>query len=372
MKQKFDIALLVLCSAFVLFCGAFVLLRPADSYSEEERRPLAQKPSITLGSIVSGDLLGELSDLFCDQFPARRAFTSIKAASELLMGKRENNDVVFAADGYLITSPKYDSLELYEKNLRAVSAFCTAREEYGAQTHVFFAPRAADVLREQLPQSYPHESLGKVWDIAHAELPALITVTEAIKESADNDAPVWFRTDHHWTHLGAYECYVALSESLGYAPYPIEHWAIERVSEDFLGTVYSKSGAYTATRDSVSVPMSNTALEVTYHSEKKKTSTLYDTEKLLGVDKYSVYLGGNFDRVSVRSLDGERPRLTLIKDSFANSVIPYLAEHFDLEIYDLRYFKGNINTELSKEDVVLILYGIDTALTDGSLGLLLR
>ena len=68
----------------------------------------------------------------------------------------------------------------------------------------------------------------------------------------------------------------------------------------------------------------------------------------------------------------ELPRLTLIKDSFANSVIPYLAEHFALEIYDLRYFKGSIKDELADTDTVLVLYGIDTAITDGSLGLLGR
>ena len=95
-------------------------------------------------------------------------------------------------------------------------------------------------------------------------------------------------------------------------------------------------------------------------------------QRLLGADKYSVYLGGNFDHISIHADGAERPRLTLIKDSFANSVTPYLAEHFDLEIYDLRYFKGSISDELADTDTVLILYGIDTAITDGSLGLLGR
>lgn len=371
MKRIFDILLVSLCAFFLLLCGNYVLATPSKPYSEEERRALAQKPSVNIESIKSGELFEGLSDLFCDQFPARRAFTTLKATSELSMGKRENNGVIFAADGYLVTSPKYEDLSLYEKNLAAISRFSAERAAEGAKTHVFFAPRGADVLTNKLPSYYPSDELEGVWHAARFVLPELITATDSIKGKAEAGDDVWFRTDHHWTHLGAYECYVALADALGYEPHPIEHWNIECVSTDFLGTVYAKSGAYTTARDAVYISKSDTALTVTYPTEQKKTSTLFDTEKLLGSDKYSVYLGGNFDRITVRTNDTERPRLTVIKDSFANAVIPYLAEHFDLEIYDLRYFKGSINAELSTDDA-LILYGIDTAITDGSLGLLLR
>ena len=372
MKRIFDLSLALLSAAFILFCGFCVLALPSKPYSNEERRALAQKPSVSISSVKSGELFEGLSDLFCDQFPARRAFTALKAASERTLGKRENNGVIFAADGYLVTSPKYDSLSLYEKNLSAINAFCNERVPTGADTHVFFAPRGADVLSSYLTSGYPSDELSGVWNMAHAALPNIITATDEIRQKASDGENLWFRTDHHWTHLGAYECYTALGDVLGYTPMSLEHWNIECVSRDFLGTVYSKSGLRAATPDSIYLPISGTEFTVTYYSDKKETSTLYDMQKLLGADKYSVYLGGNFDHISIHADGTERPRLTLIKDSFANSVIPYLAEHFDLEIYDLRYFKGSIKDELTDADAVLILYGIDTAITDGSLGLLLR
>ena len=110
-----------------------------------------------------------------------------------------------------------------------------------------------------------------------------------------------------------------------------------------------------------------------YHTENKEIHSLYAKEKLATKDKYSVFLGGNFSHISIKA-DTARPCLTLIKDSFANALIPYLAEHFDLEIYDLRYFKGSISKELERkeENNILILYGIDTAITDGSLSYLVR
>ena len=372
MKRIFDISLVAITAASLLICGALVMLRPAKVYSEAERRALAQKPSVSIASIKSGELFEALADLFCDQFPARRTLTALKAASERALGKRENNGVLFADGGYLVTSPKYESLSLYEKNLSAIKAFCSERERTGADTYVFFAPRGADVLSAYLPKNYPSDELSGVWRTARTTLPNLITATGEMRQKASDGEDAWFRTDHHWTHLGAYECYASLGDALGYTPLPLEYWNIECVSESFLGTVYSKSGVRSATPDSIYLPISDTELTLTYHSDKKKTSTLYDTQKLLGADKYSVYLGGNFDHVSVRADGAERPRLTLIKDSFANSVIPYLAEHFDLEIYDLRYFKGSIKDELADTDAVLILYGIDTAITDGSLDLLGR
>ena len=374
MKRIFDISLVTLCAAFVIFCGIYVLARPAKLYSEEERRALAQKPTVSISAITSGELAKGLTELFCDQFPARRSFTSLKAKSELIMGKQENNGIIFAADGYLVTSPKYEDLSLYEKNLAAISAFCAKSEERGLCAYTFFAPRGADVLTDKLPEKYPSDELTDVWNIACGSLPELITVTDAAREKATDGEEVWFRTDHHWTHLGAYECYVALGNALGYTPLPLEYWNYECASSDFSGTVYARSGISAAARDSIYLPISTTVFTVTYHTDKKETSTLFDRKKLLGSDKYSVYLGGNFDRVSIRAAGEDRPRLTLIKDSFANSVIPYLAEHFDLEIYDLRYFKGSINEELASSGVreVLILYGIDTAITDGSLGLLER
>ena len=269
MKKSFDVLLVALCSGFIAFFGFCTVALPAKSYSVEENRALAQKPSLCISSIKSGNFFSELGDFFCDQFPARRVFTSIKAKSELTLGKGENNGVIFASDGYLIASPKCTDLTLYEKNLTAISEFTAAQSGGAKKVNVFFAPRAADVLSEELPAHYPKSELCRVWQIARSALPSLITATDSIHDSASEETPVWFRTDHHWTYLGAYECYAALGNALGYTPLPLEYWNIERVSGSFLGTIYSKSGLSSAAPDSIYIPISDTSFTVTYHSEKK-------------------------------------------------------------------------------------------------------
>ena len=61
MKKQLDISLLALTLALTLAYGTLVIVRPANTYSEEERRALAQKPTLSAKSIVSGELTEELS-----------------------------------------------------------------------------------------------------------------------------------------------------------------------------------------------------------------------------------------------------------------------------------------------------------------------
>ncbi len=373
MKRIFDATLVLICAAFIAVFGALVLISPAQSFSEAENRALAKAPKLTIEKLASGEFFESLRDFFRDQFPLRPLFIGIKTSTELSLGRGENNGVLFTDDGYLVTSPSYDTLSLYEKNLASLRAFCERREALHDRVSVFFAPRGADVLTSKLNGRYPREELTYVWDMASQQLPDLITATDTLRQQANDNEYVWFRTDHHWTSLGAYTAYRTLAGSLGFTPLPLEYWRFECATESFLGTVYSKSGAYNTDPDRIYIPTSSTAFTVTYHTEKKESGSLYKKEKLETKDKYSVFLGGNFSHISVRG-DTPRPRLVVIKDSFANAIIPYLAEYFDLEIYDLRYFKGSISKELDREgqNNILILYGIDTAITDGSLSYLVR
>ena len=75
-----------------------------------------------------------------------------------------------------------------------------------------------------------------------------------------------------------------------------------------------------------------------------------------------MFLGGNYSHISIRGA-GERQKLLLIKDSFANSAIPFLALHFDIEVIDPRYCSNEyLTAQLARKDIdkALILMGLDT------------
>ena len=83
-------------------------------------------------------------------------------------------------------------------------------------------------------------------------------------------------------------------------------------------------------------------------------------------DKYKVFLSGNTDLLHIKNEDTDLPKLLLIKDSFANSLIPFLALHYDIDVIDLRYYKSSVIDYMGENnfDAVLLLYGIDTLCTD--------
>ena len=374
MKRRDDIFLVSLCLAFCVVFGVWVYLHPHSSFSEGERRALSTFPSFCAEDIVDGDFFAGLSRFYGDQFPLREKFISLKALSELTLMRRESNGVILGSCGYLIMNPRYGELSLYEENLESVRLFCDKYRESGIDTDVFFAPRGIDVLSAHLPSIYDSSECERVWEMARDILPDLLSATDKIREAEQRGERVWYRTDHHWTALGAYESYLCLAEHLGKTPLSPTDLRCDTVSEDFRGSCYAKFGyrGINAEKSFLLRYDGDEEYEIIYHSSERNTTGFYSQAD---ADAYEVFLGGNFGHISIRSgAEGNREKLLLVKDSFANSVIPFLAAHYDLEVYDLRYFSDKLSEEIERiePDRIVILYGIDTAVTDASLKRLLR
>jgi hypothetical protein len=109
-------------------------------------------------------------------------------------------------------------------------------------------------------------------------------------------------------------------------------------------------------------------VSVLFPSSDKEIMGFYDTTKLDKKDKYSIFLGGNHDLVKIRKNNDASKRILILKDSFANSLVPFIARHFDIDMIDLRYYKGSVKNyiEENKFDAIFFVYGIDTLATDKS------
>ena len=199
--------------------------------------------------------------------------------------------------------------------------------------------------------------------------PDAVTVTESLQERAENGERIWFRTDHHWTPLGAYYAYTALGEPLGYTPLPRNAFFEETVSESFLGTTHA-SGRIPLTRPDIITAMryeDDGDYTCTNVLTGQTESGFYREEALSEHDQYEYFLGANTAHVRIQKNATEaRPTLLLIKDSYAQCLVPFLARHFNIEMIDLRYFRGDatetIRTILSDASYsgTLILCNADT------------
>jgi hypothetical protein len=150
------------------------------------------------------------------------------------------------------------------------------------------------------------------------------------------------------------------------------------VKSDFIGTTQALAGCLIS-----EIELPDTIALYRYNGDDRFTVTIHDTgetrtglyceEYLHTKDAYRVFLGGNFGHVSIEFDDRDsspRPRLLLFKDSFALSLLPFLARHYDVDLIDPRYDAEAALSALLKEqqfDSALILLGRDTCATSAAI-----
>ena len=98
--------------------------------------------------------------------------------------------------------------------------------------------------------------------------------------------------------------------------------------------------------------------------------SLYDTSFLSVKDKYSMFLGGNQSLGVVKTPNTDKPKLLIIRDSYADSLVPFLTPHFsEIHLIDLRYYKLSIADYIQQNgiDQALVLYSVPNFVTDSNL-----
>ncbi len=357
--------LLILLSALLICClGLSLVLSPHASFSETENRELTLFPEIRWENLLDGSFSLRFTRFCADQFPLRSLFVSLSTYAELAMGKGEREGILFGSDGYLIPRGEVSDLSVLSENLNAVRIFSEAAQ---FPVSVFFVPRHADVLSSLLPANYSDAHSSRVLDTVLAAKASILCPIEEWQGKAE----YYYKTDHHWTTDGAYEAYRLLGDSLGYSPMEESYFERVTVSDSFLGTSYSTAGGVSSSSDSVTLYRfpEDDRFRIRYETAEDLEMGFYRSDALNHKDHYAVFLGGNYARLTVTdpAADGEKPRLLLIKDSYANALIPFLSLHFDLTVLDPRYRGSEDFGDLEDYDRVLILQGLNTLCNDSSL-----
>ncbi len=354
MKNIIDKLQVIIISILVVAFSVLMFALPDRGYSENENRSLEEAPPLSFESIISAEFTEKLGRYFADQFPMRDGFVAVKAYSELLSGKKENNGVIYCKNDTLIPKSKVEDNRL-EDNLRCIAEL---GKRSGAEIITVPLPRTADVFSELLPAGYPKETDLALWEQYRS------TAKKLGVKTVDVYSPLctsneYYRTDHHYTTKGAFIVYDALGDALEFRPLSENSFNISTVSEDFCGTSMRSSGFYLAKKDAINLYRYSGDDRYKVIADEEEIS-LYDMSKLDTTDKYAVFLGGNHSRVDIFLEDRNREKLLIIRDSFADSIAPFLAIHYDLVMIDLRYYKDSVAEIIEKENIskVLVLENI--------------
>ena len=339
------------------------------AFSDTENRMLQQKPVFSWADLADGRFMGNFEKYQTDQFIFRREWIGLQTAADRLLGKNKSGDV-YLGEGQLLEEPSKLSENVWE-NLDAMGAFC--RNQTGVKCYLMLVPDAASVQREKLPAYAPvadqAEQLEEIRSyLEKKENPVTeIPLYEMLREHREES--LYYRTDHHWTTLGARYAYQSAAGQMGLPGAENgEEKKLYPVSDSFQGTLAARSG-YRVPDDTIEVywPDQKEELVVTYVQEQTKSASLYAAEKLKTRDKYGMFLNGNHPLTEIRTMASTGRKLLFIKDSYANCFVPFLTGDFEeIVLVDPRYYYDSAEKLMKQYGFtdVLFLYNLNTFLED--------
>ena len=367
LKELKQYPLLVL---FFLFIFCFMIadgLWPKRAESDLERRDLAQFPKFSFSSLVKNEWTAKYGEYTKDQVIVRDSWLKAQSLCESLLFQKEEiggamigkNDALFTKMFALTPTEE----KLLQKNTTLVQQFI---EKFPGQVTFLLAPSSSVINAEELPANTPMLDENARLDTIFS------TVGEAnsldLREpftAAKDDVQLYYDTDHHWTSYGAYLAYQQFCQMRGLTPMEVSESDYTTVP-GFYGTSYSKALYWKSKPDTIAyldLPNAMTVWNVspTFELTENFTSTMYDKSKLETGDKYAMFLYGNNGYSTIEG-DGEGSIL-VVKDSYANSFIPYLtANYARIGVIDPRGFGLSVADFAQQEgyDEVLLLFNFQS------------
>jgi len=343
-KSPITIGFMIIITGFALLD----LLNPTKTFSEFENRYLASRPEVSLEAVIEGEFMKDYEAYVNDQFILRNFWINIKSINERLLSKQENNGVIYGKDDYLFDKV-FTIPSTTDRNLIYLEEFLALYEHENITSVVI--PNSFSVLTHLTPIGTPFiDQIGLIneW----SERYGLLNINETLLEHKYEE--LYYRSDHHWTLYGAYLTYKEIMVSWGIEPVEYETFETKSVN-DFYGTYYNRAKPIFYPADTLKYFEPNILY---YEVFGEKHDSLIDHNAFEINDKYRAFMHGNIGFSSVVTRESTDPsKILVIKDSYANSMIPFMTEHFDqIDVIDLRHFSGSISALVAAEDYDHILF----------------
>ena len=385
---------------FALLLGLISTFDKDATYSESERRKLKTKPKLTISGLLDGNYFNQYREYFADTFPNRE--TLMKSNTTLngfyyFGGLGSDDSASLVVDFNANAAQQGEALKVTEdpeatgsvdesEPQKKPSEPLASAEQLGSVVLIgdsaFDVPHAdndqivkyaqavtaiADTLGSNVktfsmpvPNSaefYTHKEYhtGKtsqkaMFDLCKENLGSNVTFVDAYSViERHTEEYIYFRTDHHWTHLGAYYAYNALCKSAGFTPVNKDDFATGQW-ENFVGSLYT----YVANYPQGQVLKNNPDTVHYWKPSANITTTCYNTTALTGgyamgticrvgedVDnKYLTFMGGDHP-IAIVETDTPGPTILVIKESYGNALISWLTNHYSkIILIDPRQYYG--------------------------------
>ena len=361
----------VLMAFSLFFIALFVLdmATPDRAYSEMENTTLSQRPALTQFTAKGlNSYFTAYTKYVKDQVFGRDQWISLQSMVETTLLQKEQNGGILLGKEHMMFPRTFGLLSSEErtlpKNTSAVESLC---QRYPGKVNVLLAPAASDIYPENVPVNAPLLDENTYLDQLSAAVQAaggrFVDVRDTLK--AHKDEYIYYRTDHHWTSLGAYYAYCAWRDVQANAG----EWTQEILCGNFRGTTWNKVPLPTVPAEEITAWYQHPTRHVSYNNGQYETESIYERKYLSGSDQYAVFLNSNQAQTVIEG-SGKNGKLLLIKDSYGNTFSQFPVEDYaEVHVLDLRFFKGDV-AEYAKENSItdtLVLYGTQNFVSDTTL-----
>ena len=375
--KKISVTMIVIFVAFLALVSGGSLLMKDREFSPNENRYLAEPPRLTVDNILSGKFQDGLENYLRDQICFRDGWITVKTGIQKACKDTDIGGAYVGKDGYdfeKITPEDVDEKQI-ARNVKAVQDFFAKASENVEKDRISFllVPSSGLVMADKLPAHARLFDQAKYIDQIEKQMKDCRVTDVREKLLSHNEDYIYYKTDHHWTTLGAFYAFQAAAPSLGIDGDLSGKYVSYTVSDSFNGMLASKSGVNLGEKEQIDIYVpteEDTDLIIDYVDEGKRSTSLYDSSKLKEKDQYTVFLGGNSSLLDIRTVSTSTKRLLLVKDSFANSFIPFLTPYYrEIVVVDPRYYSGTINDLMDSYRIseVLFLYSGNTFFKDNNI-----
>lgn len=356
-KKKKIIGIVAGVTAVVAIVAGVILVKNIvssnknDSKQEVESQQSAQDAEGTTGTEQAG------------------TETEVKEEAAVEYDKIESKEKVKVVNGvavvgnsaYELFTYRESSAKAYAKAVNALAKDLDGKAEvYDMVIPLSSGITFPDNLEDKIDSTNQRDAMLSIMGMMNSQVKSVDIYDALMKHRKEY---IYFRTDHHWTALGAYYAYTALCEEMGIEPEKLEEYET-REFEGFVGSFYNdtKNESLKKHPDVITayLPKSEAKMHVTpAKGQDYDWDIIYDVSAYGASLKYSTFIASDnpFTEITNQTLTDESACI-VVKESFGNAFVPFLVDHYQhVYVVDYRYWQGNL-AKLAKEkkakDVILL------------------
>ena len=338
MKNKLKNIIVTVAFAAVIFgLSLSFILKPADEFSDSERRALLQFPTLSVNNVLSGKFMTDFESYTLDQFPLRDSFRTVKALVSKHIFNQQDNNGIYIHNGY-VAAMEYPLNR--DSVTKSANKFNFIKSKYLNENNKIYLTLIPDknyfLAKESGRLSIDYEAFvnqlcAEMQDEKYIDIFPLLSISD------------YYKTDTHWKQESLVKVAQKLLEEMG-TEADFSALTENTLDVPFYGVYYGQS-ALPLEAEQIKYFTSDMMDSFNvYDHQNGKSIPVYDMEKANGKDPYEMFLSGSLSLITIDNPKAQNGKeLVVFRDSFGSSIAPLLAMGYSkITVVDIRYIQSSV------------------------------